>query len=125
MVQTGARILVVEDDSVSRALMVQILRDAGFEVLEAESGREAMQLLVDPDHLDLLVSNVNRPWPDGIVVARHAQARRPPIPILFVTCRAGKQRLENVPGPFRTLPKPFSRASLEAAVDAMMQDSPV
>jgi two-component system cell cycle sensor histidine kinase/response regulator CckA len=120
-----ARVLVVEDDTVSRLLMVQILQEAGFEVLEAESGHEAMRLMIHPDHVDLLVSNVNRPWPDGIVMARHAQARQPPIPILFVTGPVGKQRLINVPGPYRTLPKPFNRAGLEAAVAAMMHDIPV
>jgi CheY-like chemotaxis protein len=124
MGQASARVLVVEDDSVSRMQMVQILQDAGFEVIEAESGREAIELMIHPDHLDLLVSNVNRPWPDGIVIARHAQAHRPPIPILFVTGPAGKQRLLNVPGPYRTLPKPFSRAGFEAAVAAVIRDIP-
>jgi CheY-like chemotaxis protein len=122
MSRNAARILVIEDDSVTRMFMTEILRDAGFEVLDAASGADAIRLLIKPDHLDLVISDVNRPWPDGLVVARHVRAVSPSVPILFVTSAAEKLRLRDVDGPYRTLPTPFTRAGLEAAIDAMMRD---
>jgi two-component system cell cycle sensor histidine kinase/response regulator CckA len=116
------RVLIVEDDAITRLAMVGFLTEAGFDVLDTASGGEAIRLMINPDDLDLLITDVNRPWPDGIVVARHAKAHYPPIPILFVTGAAERLRLENVPGPFRFLPKPFSRAALEAAAHAMIHD---
>jgi two-component system cell cycle sensor histidine kinase/response regulator CckA len=119
------RILVVEDDQAARTLMVTVLKEAGFEVLNAANGREAIRLMINPDGVDLLVTDVNRPWPDGIVVARHARALHPDIPILFVAGDAERSRLTTVPGPYRSLPQPFTRAGLEAALDAMRRESAV
>jgi CheY-like chemotaxis protein len=70
MMSLDSRILVAEDDSTTRMLLVEVMRDAGYsDFVEAGNGEEACHLL---DHLDkvvLLVTDINMPHVDGIEVA--------------------------------------------------------
>jgi CheY-like chemotaxis protein len=118
--QPKPSVLVVEDDVTMRLMMVGTLKRCGLEVLDAPTGGDAIRILRDSDRLDVLVSNVNRPWPDGVVMARHARAHHPEVAILFVADAAERQRLGSVVGPYRCLPKPWRRAGLEAALEVIL-----
>jgi hypothetical protein len=59
------QILVVEDDEVVRRMAVELLRDQGYQVLEASDGAQGMALLERSAPIDLLLSDVGLPGPNG------------------------------------------------------------
>jgi CheY-like chemotaxis protein len=78
-------VLVVEDDATVRALVVELLRDMGFQVMQASTGHEAMVLLSGALHFDLLVTDVGLPGPNGRQVADFACEKLPDIRVLLMT----------------------------------------
>jgi CheY-like chemotaxis protein len=122
MTTSNLCILLVEDDASVRGQMAVILAEAGFQVFEAATGRHALRSGVGLGEIDILVTGVNRPWPDGITVARHARAHHPGIAILFLAGDAEQHRLADFPGAYRSLPKPFTRQGIEAALDAIRHE---
>src|SRR5262249_10485932 len=64
---TPITVLIVEDDEVVRALAAELLSDAGFQVLEASNGEEALSLLESESNVRVLFTDINMPGPlDGI-----------------------------------------------------------
>ena len=114
------RILVVEDESLVREVMVEVLTDAGFEVVEASSGAEALHMMDDPDCMDMVVTDLNMPGVDGLAVAYHARRTHAGVPVLFVTARPDLLRASPPPEPVRYLSKPFALAELTGAVSALL-----
>jgi CheY-like chemotaxis protein len=107
MMNLGSRILVAEDDSILRAVVVEVLHDAGYlDILEAGDGRTACRLLTEPDHIHLIVTDVNMPGAGGIEVAKWAKVHHPDAKLIFMTARP--DQLDNLPFPYRFLKKPFS-----------------
>lgn len=80
----GERVLVVEDDAQVRMLVVDVLSDLGYKVLEARDAGEALALL-DAESVDLLVSDVGLPGLSGRLLADMARARSPKLKVLFMT----------------------------------------
>jgi DNA-binding response OmpR family regulator len=79
-------VLLVEDETLVRGLLVRVLSDCGYRVLEARDGVEA--LAVASAHLepiDLLVTDVVMPRMGGVALARRLRAVRPGLPVLFVS----------------------------------------
>ncbi len=80
------KVLLVEDEGLIRLLLAEGLAEAGFSVLEASTGDEALRLLVDPDHVDLVVTDIQMPGrTDGNGVAAAARALHPDIPVVYMT----------------------------------------
>lgn len=69
--ETGRRILVVDDTTASRYSTTRVLRAAGFEVVEAVSGEDALAML---EGIDLVVLDINLPGIDGFEVCRRIRA---------------------------------------------------
>ena len=67
------RILVVDDERSMRELMAIVLRREGYEVLLAENGRSAIELL-ERESVDLLISDIKMPDVSGVEVLRAAKA---------------------------------------------------
>lgn len=78
-------ILVVEDEPALREVEVAYLLKAGFELIEASSGPEALQLFRE-HHVDLIVLDINLPDMNGLQVMRHIRERSH-VPIIMVTAR--------------------------------------
>ncbi len=78
--------LLVEDEGLIRLVTAELLRDEGFEVIEAWDGDEAARLLDGLADFDVLFTDVRMPGTlDGIDVAMHARRRYPAIPVLVVS----------------------------------------
>ncbi len=120
MSEAATRILVAEDEFLIRLLMVETLEEAGFEVLEAADGEEACRLIEDPDHIDLIVTDLHMPRIDGIGVARHGREIRPTVPILFVSARSDLLAGLAAPVPHRLLSKPFTMDELKVIVRQLL-----
>jgi len=85
-VESAARILVVEDETLVRELVAEVLRDLGYEVLEAHDGLSGLdQLRARERRIDLLITDVGLPGLNGRQVAEAASAERPDLKILFMT----------------------------------------
>ncbi len=78
-------LLVVEDESEFRRVVVEVLRSYGYRVLEASEGALALALLRRGEAVDLVVSDVVMPNMGGEALAREAARLRPGLPFLFTS----------------------------------------
>ncbi len=112
-------ILLVDDDSAVREITRALLDEAGFEIVEAGSGGAALEILDRGHSVDLLLVDFAMPGMNGVEVARAAQARRPQLPILFVTGHADLTALKEV-GEERIVPKPFRQDELRQKIERVL-----
>jgi two-component system cell cycle sensor histidine kinase/response regulator CckA len=108
-------ILLVEDDHGVRKIALRALRSAGYQVIEAASGAEALTILGRHEGpLDLLLTDVVMPGADGGTVAEEARRRCPSIRVLFVSGHGHEVlALHGVlPEHTELLPKPYTPATL-------------
>ncbi len=87
----GEKILLVEDNPVNRRLAVFLLRSQGYDVREATSAKDAFEI-VERDHPDLIVMDIQLPGMDGLEVTRKLkeQPATAEIPVIAVTSYAMK-----------------------------------
>uniref|UniRef100_A0A2A3JSY4 histidine kinase n=1 Tax=Alloyangia mangrovi TaxID=1779329 RepID=A0A2A3JSY4_9RHOB len=79
-------VLVVEDEILVRMVVVDALRDRGYTVLEAGTGTEALEVLRQTRHIDLLLTDVGLPrGMNGRQLAEAARAELPGLKVVFVT----------------------------------------
>ena len=79
-----ARVLLVEDDDDNRELMAELLAAAGFAVVGAASGDEALRILAARG-ADVVVTDVGMPGMGGLELATAVKARLPGLPVVAVT----------------------------------------
>lgn len=114
-------ILLVEDDAMVRSVAARVLTRSGYEVLTADCGEDAIQIIETRDDIDLLVSDVVMLGMDGPTLVHRARTLRPQLRALFISGYAEEQVRERVTGPDTPLlRKPFSVQELSAAVRARL-----
>ena len=79
-------IMVAEDDAATRRLMQAVLTKAGYHVIPAVDGMDALELL-DSHHVDLIVLDVMMPKMDGIEFTKTLREGGVDLPILMVTAK--------------------------------------
>ena len=114
------RILIAEDEAVSRHVLHSILKKEGHEVIEARDGAEALAVFDRPDPPFVAVLDWMMPEVDGVEVCRRLRARKdlPPIYVILLTA---KSQTENVVeglqnGADDYMVKPFERRELAARI---------
>ena len=115
-------ILLVEDDPEVRALFSTFLRQAGYDVLEAADGRQAVEAF-DARHadIDVLMTDVVMPNTSGPALAASLRARSPRLKILFVSGHADPLELDGGPeGGLAYLQKPLTRMALLRQIAALL-----
>lgn len=85
LAQGAGTILVVEDEPVVRALIVEVLSELGYETLEAEDGPSGLEALQSRRHLDMLITDIGLPGLNGRQIADAARVARPDLKVLFMT----------------------------------------
>ena len=117
------RVLVLEDESSIRSFIVINLRRAGYEVIEAESGEEALEALKSYSDTRVALLDIMLPGIDGFEVCRRIRATNKKIGIIMLTART--QEMDKVTGLMTGaddyVTKPFSPAELTARVDALFR----
>ncbi|WP_449433723.1 response regulator [Pseudomonas putida] len=107
-------LLVVEDDDIVRMLMVDVLDELGYKVIEAPTATVALQILKDSTKsLALLMTDVGLPDMRGEELAKQSRALRPLLPVLFAS---GYAESFNVPEGMHLIGKPFSIEQLRTKV---------
>jgi PAS domain S-box-containing protein len=119
----GKTIVVVDDEPMVRMLMTDVLREAGYIVLEASDGSSGLKILQSDANVSLLVTDVGLPGSmNGRQLADAARGARPDLKVLFVTGYAesaaiGEGRLELG---MSVLAKPFAIEGLVNKVSAIL-----
>lgn len=114
-------ILVVEDDAIVRMLIVDVLEELEFKVLEADGSEQALEFLNDEDqYIDLMMTDVGLPVMDGRELAVQARLVRPELPILFAS---GYAESIDVPDGMHVIGKPFSIDQLRDKVTGILKIS--
>ncbi|WP_242207108.1 MULTISPECIES: response regulator [unclassified Pseudomonas] len=112
-------ILVVEDDDIVRMLIVDVLEELDFAVLEADGSEPALKILADmSNHIDLMMTDVGLPGMDGRELATEARKLRSTLPILFAS---GYAESIDVPEDMHVIGKPFSIDQLRDKVKGILQ----
>lgn len=107
------RVLVVEDNELVRAVLVEVLCEAGMHVTDTADPREALALAPAMGAPALLVADVNLGCDmDGFGLAAAARRRWPGISIVLISGRPGNLHRYALHASDRFLPKPFSGSDL-------------
>jgi DNA-binding response OmpR family regulator len=117
-------ILITEDEILIQDIVVEGLKEAGFEVATADHGAEAIKHLESaPEKIRALVTDIQLgKGPDGWDVARRARELVPDMPVVYVTAdSAGDWASKGVPGSV-VIQKPFANAQLITAVSNLLID---
>jgi two-component system, cell cycle sensor histidine kinase and response regulator CckA len=112
------RVLLVEDEDVVRSFAVRALKRQGYEVLEAGTGVEALEIMAENEgQIDIVVSDVVMPEMDGPTLFKELRRRNPSIKVIFVSGYPNEAFRETLgTEDFAFLPKPFSLPQLAAKV---------
>ena len=78
-------ILCIDDDRTGVNLRKAVLQSAGYSVLIATSGREAIEIIESEPRIDLVIVDYVMPGMDGTMVAAAIRTSRPKIPIVMLT----------------------------------------
>ena len=78
-------ILVVDDEPVARDTIAELLVEAGYKVLTAPGGRNALEILEHQTGIDLIVSDLMMPQIDGIALTKEIRGMGLNIPIIVIT----------------------------------------
>ena len=112
-------VLLVEDEGAVRDFAVRALRSRGYEVLEAGSGTEALEVIESHDGtVDLVVSDVVMPEMDGPTLLKELRQSNRDMKVIFMSGYAEDAFKKNLPEDeeFTFLPKPFSLQQLASTV---------
>jgi CheY-like chemotaxis protein len=121
--EAGAVVLLVEDELALRMVIVEVLSDFGYTVLEAGNSQSGLQIVESGARIDLLVTDVGLPGGmNGRQLADAARKQRPGLKVLFLTgyaesVAAGNDGMEQG---MEIMTKPFALDQLVAKVKGMI-----
>ncbi|THD70327.1 MAG: PAS domain S-box protein [Bradyrhizobium sp.] len=119
---TGETVLVVEDEPVVRAVILEMLQEQGYRTLDAVDGPSGLRMLRTNGRVDLLVTDVGLPGMNGRQLADQARETRPNLKILFITGYAESAAIADgflQPG-MEMITKPFDLDNLSQRIRAMV-----
>ncbi|MBR0955277.1 response regulator [Bradyrhizobium canariense] len=109
-------VLVVEDEMFTRMDVVEMLRGAGFDILEANNADEAIQMLEQNSNIRLMFTDIDMPGSmNGLKLAAAVRDRWPPVGII-VTSGHFKIKAGDLPAGARFITKPYWPAQIIGAV---------
>ena len=122
MSSENRKILIADDEARMRALVRDYLRMKGFQVLEAENGREALEVFQREPDIALILLDVMMPEMDGFETLKELR-HISDVPVLMLTARAeGQDELQGFSlGADEYIAKPFSPKVLLARIDAILK----
>ncbi|MGX9963488.1 PAS domain S-box protein [Roseomonas sp. F4] len=116
------RVLLVDDVPAVLHTLGAFLAGAGYEVVRAGSGEEALRTVIAGRPLDCVVTDYAMPGLSGLELLRRVQELRPGLPVLMVTGYPGVESLRDLPPHIQILRKPFLRAELLERVRGLVRE---
>ena len=117
------KIMVVDDSPTILQVLSFTLEDAGFEVIEASNGQDALDKLSGLS-LDMLITDLNMPKMDGIELVREVRKipehRFMPILMLTTESQGAKKQMGKDAGASAWLVKPFKPEQLLSVINMVM-----
>ena len=117
------KVLILEDEENIRSFVVFNLQRAGYEIVEAGTGMEALELLQSNPDVGVAVLDIMLPDIDGFEVCRRIRATNKQMGIIMLTART--QEMDKITGLMTGaddyVTKPFSPAELTARIDALFR----
>ena len=123
--EEGEVVLVVEDESVVRGLILEELHELGYAALEAVDGNSGLEMLRSKRRIDLLITDIGLPGLNGRQLADAARLLRPSLKVLFMTGYAENAALASgflEPG-MEMITKPFAMDALAGRIRSMLSES--
>jgi signal transduction histidine kinase/ActR/RegA family two-component response regulator len=124
----GKRLLVVEDEETVMAWLCEVLRGHGYEIVEARSPDEALELVARPDRpeMDLLLTDVLMPGMNGFQLHEQLEERVGPVPVLYTSGYSSEACAARGPSgePYTLLQKPFSAEKVLSAIEEALARPP-
>lgn len=119
-------VLVVEDEAIVRALIVEVLHELGYRALQAEDGPSGLAILQSRTQVDLLVTDIGLPGLNGRQLADAARLMRPELKILFMTGYAENAAFAHgfLEHGMEMITKPFPMELLAIRLRAILQEKP-
>ncbi len=117
------RILLVEDEDAVRMFGSRALVNKGYEVLTAESGESAIEIVASQEDksFDLLITDVVMPNMDGPTLAQRMRQDSPGLKIIFISGYTEDKLKDHMGENISFLPKPFTLKQLAAKVKEVLE----
>jgi signal transduction histidine kinase len=117
-------ILLVEDEEAVRLFSARALRNKGYKVIEARSGRAALDIMSQTsDHIDLVITDVVMPEIDGPALVAGFRAARPGLKVIFISGYAeAAHGMPDDDASLHFLAKPFSLRQLAGKVKDVLAE---
>ena len=116
---TMLRVLTVDDSRTILAMLHHTLSNAGFEVLQAEDGKQGLDVLMT-QVVDVVITDINMPVMDGIEFIRHVRAtgQHQSLPILILTTETSQDKRDQgkAAGGTGWIVKPFDPEKLISVI---------
>ena len=117
------KVLILEDELNIRSFVVINLKRAGYEVIEAGTGQDALDLLQQHPEVGVAILDIMLPDMDGFEVCRRIRATNKQMGVIMLTART--QEMDKITGLMTGaddyVTKPFSPAELTARIDALFR----
>jgi PAS domain S-box-containing protein len=119
----GQTVMVVDDNEILRGVMAEVVKELGYNPVEAPDAPTAITILKSDQPIDLFVTDVGMPIVNGRQLAEIARNQRPDLKVLFVTGYApdATNRGEFLAPGMELLTKPFSVEALGAKMQALLK----
>jgi CheY-like chemotaxis protein len=116
------KVLIVEDQTIIREQIAELLKDMGCIPLEAADGPSGLDIVQSGEVFDLLITDVGLPGLNGRQLADVARALNPNLPILFITGYAGEALdAQPLPNGMVVMRKPFSLEAISAQIHDLLE----
>jgi CheY-like chemotaxis protein len=121
--EAGEVVLVIEDETAVRDLVVDVLEELGYQTVQAADGPTGLRLLQSSMRVDLLVTDIGLPGLNGRQVADAARQLRPDLKVLFMTGYAENAAIANgfLEPRMEMITKPFAVEALAARIRDMIE----
>jgi two-component system chemotaxis response regulator CheY len=117
------KVMMVDDSRTTRSMVAFTLRRAGYEVMEADDGTQALAA-IGGDRLDCVITDLNMPGMDGLELIRRLRASpvHATMPILMLSTATDLEKKEEgrMAGANAWLGKPFHPANLVKMVESLV-----
>jgi two-component system cell cycle response regulator CpdR len=106
----GRRVLVVDDDALVLEVTASMLQELGCDVLQAHSGNDALEKIVDDPSIEILITDINMPGLSGTELAQRVRSFRDQLHVILLSGR------ESDSHGYPLIRKPVLRSDLQRVV---------